>query len=106
MLALSTDSISHILVLAIQLFSAWSLVFLLVWSVFKTGSQGINHLKKLHEVPCSGCAFFTNDYRLKCTVHPCKALSEEAIGCRDFEPGYTYNLKIHPQCDSGKSCFK
>ena len=106
MLLLSTDSISNILVLAIQFLGIWSLIFLLVWSVLKTSSKGINHLKTLHEIPCSGCAFFTNDHRLKCTVHPCKALCEEAIGCRDFEPGDTYNLKIHPQCDSGKSCFK
>jgi hypothetical protein len=29
--------------------------------------------------------FFTNDYRLKCTVHPVKACTEEAINCSDFE---------------------
>lgn len=37
-------------------------------------------------MPCSRCAFFTGSYHLKCTVHPCKALSEEAIGCLDYEP--------------------
>ncbi|HHP7243317.1 MAG TPA: hypothetical protein ACFE0H_01380 [Elainellaceae cyanobacterium] len=48
--------------------------------------DGTRRLQRLHQVPCSRCAFFTGDYRLKCTVHPCKALSEEAIGCLDFEP--------------------
>jgi hypothetical protein len=43
-------------------------------------------LRRLHQVPCSRCAFYTGDYRLKCTVHPCKALSEEAIACLDYEP--------------------
>ncbi len=48
--------------------------------------DGVQRLRQLHQVPCSRCAFFTGDYRLKCTVHPCKALLEEAIDCRDFEP--------------------
>ncbi|MEB3884716.1 hypothetical protein LKE08_14890 [Lyngbya sp. CCY1209] len=47
--------------------------------------EGLDRLKKLHQIPCSRCAFFTGDYRLKCTIHPCKALSEEAIGCLDYE---------------------
>jgi hypothetical protein len=51
--------------------------------------DGMIRLKRLHQVPCSHCAFFTGDYRLKCTVHPCKALSEEAIGCLDYEPTVT-----------------
>lgn len=48
--------------------------------------DGIIRLKRLHQVPCSRCAFFTGDYRLKCAVHPCKALSEAAIDCLDYEP--------------------
>lgn len=47
--------------------------------------DGLDRLKRLHQIPCSRCAFFTGDYRLKCTVHPCKALSEEAIDCLDYE---------------------
>ena len=42
-------------------------------------------LSKLHQIPCARCAFFTRDYRLKCTVHPSKALTEEAINCLDYE---------------------
>jgi len=48
--------------------------------------DGIARLKRLHQIPCSRCAFFTGDYRLKCTVHPCKALSEDALNCLDYEP--------------------
>ena len=47
--------------------------------------QGVAKLKRLHQIPCSNCAFFTGDYRLKCPVHPHEALSEEAIGCFDYE---------------------
>jgi hypothetical protein len=65
---------------------AWLLVGSLFLRLWQTTKAGITHLKKLHQVPCSRCAFFTNDYRLKCTVNPLTAMSEEAINCRDFEP--------------------
>lgn len=66
-------------------FCAWSIVILAAVSFCLMLNKGTKHLKKLHDIPCSGCDFFTNDYRLKCTIHPCKACSEEAIGCIDFE---------------------
>ena len=46
--------------------------------------QANGHLKRLHQIPCDKCAYFTGDYRLKCTVNPTTAMSEQAIGCRDF----------------------
>ncbi len=46
---------------------------------------GINYVKRLHQIPCSRCTFFTGDYRLKCTVHPYSALTETAINCSDYE---------------------
>ena len=66
-------------------FCAWAILFLSIGSLFFTLFQGKQHLQKLHDIPCSGCDFFTNDYRLKCTVHPTKACSEDAIDCLDFE---------------------
>ncbi|WP_197480081.1 MULTISPECIES: hypothetical protein [unclassified Anabaena] len=66
--------------------SAWAIMILLLWSFWTTLKKGISFLWKLHQVPCHNCEFFTNDYRLKCTVHPKKACSEQAIGCIDFEP--------------------
>lgn len=59
---------------------------LFFWNLWKVVKAGISQLKRLHQVPCSGCVFFTGDYRLKCTVHPSKALSEDALNCLDFEP--------------------
>jgi len=64
---------------------AWLLVGSVVLSFWRTTKKGITHLKKLHQIPCSRCVFFTGDYRLKCTVNPLTAMSEEAISCRDFE---------------------
>jgi hypothetical protein len=57
--------------------------------------DGIARLKRLHQVPCSRCAFFTDSYYLKCTVHPCKALSEEAINCLDYEPAKALRTPCH-----------
>lgn len=61
------------------------LVSLLV-SLWRSLQQGIRQLRRMHQVPCDRCAFFTNDYHLKCTVHPYTALTEEAIGCMDYCP--------------------
>ena len=66
-------------------FTVWTAVTtLLFWRFIAVAKQGVNHLKRLHQVPCDNCAYFTGDYRLKCTVHPTIAMSETAIGCRDF----------------------
>ncbi|WP_373403961.1 hypothetical protein [Cylindrospermopsis raciborskii] len=42
--------------------------------------------QKMHQIPCPNCQFFTNNYRLKCTVNPYTASTEGAIGCPDYHP--------------------
>ena len=56
-----------------------------------------DRIKTLHQIPCCGCAFFTNDYWLKCTVNPINACTEAAIACRDFEPR-THPCHVYRQC--------
>ena len=66
-------------------FSVWTLIFFyLSWRLITTSKQAIAYLQRLHQIPCNQCAYFTKDYRLKCTVNPTIAMSETAIGCRDF----------------------
>ncbi|NEN97613.1 MAG: hypothetical protein F6K50_19410 [Moorea sp. SIO3I7] len=65
--------------------AAWTLIGIALWRMRATFRDGVAHLRQLHQIPCSRCAFFTGDYRLKCTVHPSKALTEEAINCYDYE---------------------
>ncbi|MDJ0569802.1 MAG: hypothetical protein QNJ53_12235 [Pleurocapsa sp. MO_192.B19] len=66
-------------------FSVWILIStFLFWRLIAIAKTAVDHLKRLHQVPCSNCAYFTGDYRLKCTVNPLDAMSETAIGCRDF----------------------
>ncbi|MCY7381791.1 MAG: hypothetical protein LH628_04225 [Microcoleus sp. CAN_BIN18] len=62
------------------------LILLFLWSASLALREGFHQIKRLHQIPCSDCEFFTNDYRLKCTVRPCVACTEDAIGCTDFEP--------------------
>ena len=64
-------------------------------SIYLAMQDAITRIRRLHQIPCSRCAFFTGDYRLKCTVHPCKALSEEAIDCLDYEPT---SVSARPTC--------
>jgi len=63
----------------------WLLLLSFLWSLWSAFQQGWAKLQRLHQVPCSGCTFFTGEYNLKCTVHPCKALHEEAIDCPDYK---------------------
>jgi hypothetical protein len=65
--------------------SAWLLIAGFVWSLWLALCDGTRHLKKLHQIPCDRCQYFTGEYLLKCTVHPCKAFLEDAIDCHDFE---------------------
>jgi hypothetical protein len=68
--------------------------------------EGIIRLKRLHQIPCSRCAFFTGNYRLKCTVHPCKALSEDAVDCLDYEPVASTKLVRSPAKTISQKCLK
>jgi hypothetical protein len=65
---------------------AWLFIFLLIWSLFSTLTKGAAQVKRLHQIPCSHCQFFSGDYHLKCTIRPSTALSEEAINCIDYQP--------------------
>ncbi len=66
--------------------SAWALVILVGWSMWTTARDSVAIAKQMHQIPCSGCQYFTDDYRLKCAVNPSIANSEEAIECMDYQP--------------------
>ncbi|WP_316432589.1 hypothetical protein [Leptolyngbya sp. NK1-12] len=60
-----------------------------IWAVIVALRDGITRLQKLHRIPCDRCVYFTGCHYLKCTVHPHRALTEEAVDCLDFEPAPT-----------------
>lgn len=63
----------------------WLVLASFLWSLWEDLVRGFANLRRLHQIPCDRCAFFTGDYHLKCTVHPSKALTEEAIDCLEYE---------------------
>ena len=65
--------------------TAWLVVVLAVWNLVAAAREGITNAKKMHQIPCADCTYFTNSHFLKCPIHPTMALSEEAINCPDFE---------------------
>lgn len=68
----------------ICLVAAWSSVFLVTWSILAAIRDAAKMTRKLHQIPCSTCQFYTDSYYLKCPVHPSKALTEDAIHCPDY----------------------
>ncbi|MGB3765749.1 MAG: hypothetical protein WA947_04260 [Phormidesmis sp.] len=73
---------------------AWSLVTAIILSLVTTARRSLTNLRKIHQIPCSRCAFSTSDYRLKCSVRPIDAFSEAAINCYDFESTDTTQLAL------------
>ncbi|MGJ5629355.1 hypothetical protein [Nostoc edaphicum] len=65
---------------------AWTVIILVVWSLCAAARDGLTTAKQMHQIPCTGCQFFTDNYRLKCTVRPSIANTEEAIDCSDYQP--------------------
>ncbi|MEL6931131.1 MAG: hypothetical protein AAFO95_21300, partial [Cyanobacteria bacterium J06600_6] len=67
-----------------RIVGAFSILGLCSWSVISFCLDIIAQAKRMHQIPCTKCRYFTGDYRLKCTVNPAQANTEEAIGCSDF----------------------
>ncbi|MFP4222259.1 MAG: hypothetical protein ACLFQ7_17150 [Phormidium sp.] len=65
--------------------SAWAIVFMILGNFLAAIRSSHQRAKVMHQIPCANCAYFTNDHRLKCPLHPMTASSEEAIGCSDYE---------------------
>ena len=73
------------LIVPLCLITAWVFILMLASSVIGMIVDVIRKSKKMHEIPCSNCQYFTNDYRLKCPVNPFQANTESAINCKDYQ---------------------
>jgi hypothetical protein len=75
---------------------AWLLPILVLWQLSSFTIAVVSQARQMHRIPCAGCAFWSGDYRLKCTVQPFAALTEAAIGCTDFRSITPTSLIEHP----------
>jgi hypothetical protein len=66
--------------------TAWTVTILFLLSLWTAVRDSVTTAKQMHQIPCTGCQFFTDNYRLKCTVRPSIANTEEAIHCLDYQP--------------------
>jgi hypothetical protein len=85
LISIVTNSLANPLLTLGLRCAAWGLTMGGCWSLYRMVRETLQTTHRMHQIPCSRCRYFTQDYYLKCTVHPHKALSEDAIGCRDYE---------------------
>lgn len=83
-LAFNSAGLFKPILLQLRLVGAFSILGLCSWSLISCIVDAIAQAKRMHQIPCTKCRFFTGDYRLKCTVNPSVANTEQAIGCSDY----------------------
>jgi hypothetical protein len=64
---------------------AWATVIFGVWHIWATVRDSVARARQMHQIPCADCQYFSGNYLLKCPLHPKEALTEAAVGCRDYE---------------------
>lgn len=84
-LAFNSASLVKPLLLQLRIVGAFSILSLCSWSLISCILDVIAQAKKMHQIPCANCRFFTGDYRLKCTINPSVANTEQAIDCSDYD---------------------
>ena len=74
----------------------WSVLMSFILSLMIALEDAIKRLRRMHQIPCSRCRYYTGSHYLKCPVHPISAFSEEAIDCRDFELATCNQPRVFP----------
>ena len=64
MLKLLLNEVLQPLVFPLYCVSFWTLVGLLLWSIWKATRDGVARLRRMHQIPCDRCVFFTNNHHL------------------------------------------
>ncbi len=86
------ESSIHFIILPIMI--GWVVLFgMFIWAAHVALKEGMAGLKGVPQMPCDRCLYFTNNIYLNCAVHPCRALTDDAIGCPDFETAHLHLRK-------------
>ena len=62
----------------------WGVVLVFVLAGLLAISDGLRRLRRLHQIPCFSCRYYTGSPHLKCPVRPLEAASEAALHCTDY----------------------
>ncbi|WOD40744.1 hypothetical protein [Nodosilinea sp. E11] len=76
---------SDILLAVLVPLGIWVMVLLFVLALLLAIQDGLQRLRRLHQVPCFRCRYYTGSPYLKCPVRPRDAASEAALCCPDYE---------------------
>jgi 6-phosphogluconolactonase/glucosamine-6-phosphate isomerase/deaminase len=83
-LSLCFPTISEAISTPLSFLVACSVLGLCGWTLVSALFDALSRAKQMHQVPCTKCRFFSGDFRLKCTIHPHTANTEQAIDCPDY----------------------
>jgi hypothetical protein len=76
-----------ILLLPLICLAIWAIVTSILTDLFEPGKEAAIAPKSGDALsPCYNCRFFSENFYLKCAVHPCTVLTAEASECSDYEP--------------------
>lgn len=92
--AINSASFFKPALLQLRFVGAFSLLGIFGWSFISFIADAIAQAKRMHQIPCTRCRFFTGDYRLKCTINPSLANTEQAIGCGDYSYDGDYSEQL------------
>ncbi len=76
---------SELGMISLRFLFACLLIYLFVSSLLNPLLAAFAQAKRMHQIPCYNCCFFSGNYTLKCTIRPTEANTEEAIGCLDYQ---------------------
>lgn len=63
----------------------WAALLHLVLASLLALEDGFRRLKRLHQIPCYRCQYYSGSPYLKCPLHPREACSEAVLQCPDYE---------------------
>jgi hypothetical protein len=75
---------TEILLAVVVPLGIWAILLLFVLAILLATQDGMRRLKRLHQVPCFHCRYYTGSPYLKCPVRPVEAASEAALHCTDY----------------------
>lgn len=62
------------------------IIGIFIYACVPKGRQHFSSFKPSLKVPCYRCRYFSNNFYLKCALHPETAMTKQSVDCRDYCP--------------------